>query len=214
VDRVPRQWRFNFWWALVPLAILFLISLFFGLDGVVSGWISAHQDAAMRSVMRSVSRFGDWIEHFVLGLILLATAWWRGNKKWTRVFLSMLIALSLAGVTGRVLKIATGRARPSVKTEHVWNGPRLSSKYHAFPSGHAAASTAFFGVLFLMNWRLGLACLPIPLLISLSRLYLGAHYSSDVVFGAMLGLVTAYFVLVFIWTREFPPESAPRQAKS
>ena len=102
----------------------------------------------------------------------------------------------------------TGRARPSVKTEHVWNGPRLSSKYHAFPSGHAAASTAFFGILFLMNWRLGLACLPIPLLISLSRLYLGAHYLSDIVFAAMLGLVTAYFVVVFFLIREFPSKGA------
>src|SRR6202035_544080 len=108
--------------------------------------------------MENVSRFGDWPEHFALGLVFAAVAWWRGNKKWTRIFLAMLIALALAGLVGSVIKISTGRARPSVKSEEVWNGPRLSSKYHAFPSGHVAASGAFFGVLFLVNRRIGLAC--------------------------------------------------------
>src|SRR5437870_7430453 len=127
-------------------------------------------------------------------MLLLAIAWWRGSKKWTRIFLSMLIALALAGAAGRVLKISTGRARPSVKTEQAWNGPRFSSKFQSFPSGHVAASTAFFAVLFFVNWRLGLACLPIPLLIGFSRMYVAAHYLSDVVCAAVLGLLCAFLV--------------------
>jgi membrane-associated phospholipid phosphatase len=98
--------------------------------------------------------------------------------------------------------MTAGRARPSVKTEgqHLasqgagWNGPRLSSKYHAFPSGHTAASTAFFAVLLFANWRIGLACLPIPILIGFSRMYLGAHYLSDVVCAAVLGALCAFAV--------------------
>src|SRR5437868_1336973 len=144
--------------------------------------------------MGKVSRFGDWFEHFVLGILLLAIAWWRGSKKWTRIFLSMLIALALAGAVGRVIKISTGRARPSVKTEQAWNGPRFSSKFQAFPSGHVAASTAFFAVLFFANRRIGLACLPIPLLIGFSRMYVVAHYLSDVVFATVLGILCAIFV--------------------
>jgi membrane-associated phospholipid phosphatase len=81
-----------------------------------------------------------------------------------------------------------------VKTEEVWEGPRFSSKFHAFPSGHVAASTAFFAVLFFANWRTGLACLPIPLLIGFSRMYVAAHYLSDVVFAAVLGILCAIFV--------------------
>jgi membrane-associated phospholipid phosphatase len=191
---VPKQWRLIFWWALAPLGIAFLLWLAFGLDDSVRLWISAHQSHAVKGVMKNVSRFGDWFEHFVLGLLLLAIAWRRGNRKWMRVFLSMLIALSLAGLAGRAIKISTGRARPSVKTEHVWNGPRLSSKFHAFPSGHVAASTAFFGVLLFVNWRIGVGCLAIPLLIGFSRLYIGAHYLSDVVFAAILGIVSAFMV--------------------
>jgi len=142
--------------------------------------------------MRNISRFGDWPEHFALGLILAGIAWWRGNKKWTRIFLSMLIALAIAGVVGRGIEIATGRARPSVRTEEVWN--RFSAKYHAFPSGHVTASMAFFGVLFFANRRVAVACLPIPILIGFSRIYLRAHYLSDVVCGVILGILSAVLV--------------------
>ncbi len=144
--------------------------------------------------MERVSRYGDWPTHVVLGLLLLSLAWLRGNKNWARIFLAMLIACALAGVAARVIKIGVGRARPAVQTEAVWNGPSLSSKYHAFPSGHTAASTAFFFVLFFTNWRIGLACLPIPILIGFSRMYVGAHYLSDVVFAAILGLLCSLLV--------------------
>src|SRR5262249_35646973 len=114
--------------------------------------------------------------------------------------LAMLMAMALAGLVGRVVKISTGRARPSVKSEEIWNGPRLSSKFHAFPSGHTAASTAFFATLFLASWRIGLACLPIPILIGFSRMYVAAHYLSDVVCAILLGILCAWISarLVFL----------------
>ena len=116
-----------------------------------------HQNHTAKIVFRNVSRWGDWPTHAIIGGVLLLIAWLRGNKNWTRIFLTMLIACLLAGVSARVIKITTGRARPSVRTESVWNGPRFSSKYHAFPSGHTAASAAFFGTLLFVSLRLGLA---------------------------------------------------------
>ena len=78
-----------------------------------------------------------------------------------------------------------------MQTEEVWNGPSLSSTFHAFPSGHVAASTAFFAVLLFVHWRIGLACLPIPILIGFSRMYVAAHYLSDVVFACDPGFSCA-----------------------
>src|SRR5205814_3327619 len=140
-------------------------------DNAVRDFIFRHQTRAVHHFMNNVSRLGDWPEHFALGLILAGVAWWRGNKKWTRIFLSMLMALAIAGVVGRGIQIATARARPSVRTEEVRN--RFSAKYNAFLSGHVAPSTAFFGVLIFARRRIGLACLPIPILIDPSRLYPG-----------------------------------------
>jgi len=177
-------------------AIAIAASFYF--DDVVREFVAQHQNRGLRNFMRNVSRFGDWPEHFALGLILAAVAWWRGNKKWTRIFLSMLIALSIAGLAGRAIKVTTGRARPSVKSEQAWNGPRLSSKYHAFPSGHVVASTAFFAVLTFASWRIGLPCLVISILIGFSRTYGGAHYLSDIVCAAVLGILSALLVFRFV----------------
>ncbi len=189
--------RSVFYWTLGFLVAAIAIAASFYFDDVVRDFIAQHQNPGMHDFMRNVSRFGDWPEHFALGLILAAVAWWRGNKKWTRIFLSMLIALSIAGLAGRAIKVTTGRARPSVKSEQAWNGPRLSSKYHAFPSGHVVASTAFFGVLTFASWRIGLPCLLIPMLIGFSRIYGGAHYLSDVVCAAVLGMLCAILVARF-----------------
>ena len=145
-----------------------------------------------------VSRVGDWPAHMIAGAIGLAIAFAVGSKPWMRIFLAMIIALALAGITTHAIKIATGRARPSVKTEAHWNGLQFSSKYHAFPSGHTASSTAFFVALFLARKRLGAPLLLIPILIALSRMMVGAHYLSDVTFAAILGVICALLAVHWI----------------
>lgn len=188
-----------FYW-LIGIAIAALaIALGFYFDDTLRDFMAEHQTPALRSFMRYVSLFGDWPSHVAVGLLLLAIAWIRDSKKWTRIFLAMLIAMSLAGVTGNVIKRTIPRPRPSVHTDMRWGGPRFTSRYHSFPSGHVDASTAFFCSLFLANRRIGLACFPIPILIGLSRMYLGAHYLSDVVCAAVLGILCALFVAHFLF---------------
>src|SRR5205085_9776211 len=91
-------------------------------------------------------------------------------------------------------------ARPSVNAEAQWNGPQVSSKYHAFPSGHTAASTAFFVALFLARKKIGGPLLLIPILIALSRMIVGAHYLSDVTVAAILGVTCALLAVHWLCT--------------
>ena len=177
------------------------IALSFHYDDSVRQFVIEHQSSAMRNFMRYVSLLGDWPLHALVGLILLGLAWRRGNEEWTRIFFAMLLAMMLAGVAGTVIKRSVPRARPSVHADSRWGGPHFSSKYHSFPSGHVGASTAFFGVLLITRRRIGLACLPIPILIGLSRMYIGAHYLSDVVCAAVLGFLCALIVSGVIFHR-------------
>ena len=140
-----------------------------------------------------------WPLHAAVGIVLLGLAWRRGSEEWTRIFLAMLLAMMLVGVAGTVIKRTVPRARPSVHAETRWGGPRFSSKYHSFPSGHVGASIAFFGVLLIARRRIGLACLPIPILIGFSRMYIGAHYLSDVICAAVLGFSCAVVVVHFVF---------------
>jgi len=187
-----------FYW-LIGIAIAAIaIVLGFYFDDSVRDFIAQHQNRSLRNFMRYVSLYGDWPTHVAIGLLGLGISWIRDSKKWTRIFLAMLIAMAIAGVTGHVIKRTVPRPRPSVQAQMHWGGPRFSSKYHSFPSGHVGASTAFFCTLLLASRRLGLACLPIPILIGFSRMYIGAHYLSDVVCAAVLGISSALLVTHFL----------------
>ena len=177
------------------------IAVSFHFDDSMRDFMVQHQNRAVRNFMRYVSFFGDWPTHAAAGFVLLGLAWRRGSQEWTRIFLAMLLAMMLVGVAGTVIKRTVPRARPSVHTDARWGGPRFSSKYHSFPSGHVGASTAFFGVLLITRRRIGLACLPIPILIAFSRMYIGAHYLSDVVCAAILGFLCALILLRLVLPR-------------
>lgn len=200
-----------FYWLIGIAIAATAIAVSFHFDDTVRDFMMQHQNPAMRNFMRYVSLLGDWPSHAALGLVLLGFAWRRGSQKWTRIFLAMLLAMILAGVAGTVIKRSVPRPRPSVQTEIRWGGPRFSSKYHSFPSGHVGASTAFFGVLLIARRRVGLACLAIPILIGFSRMYIGAHYLSDVVCAAVLGtlcaLVVAHFLFLQIGNRQSKVET-------
>ena len=188
MQKIAPVWK----WLLLVLLALGAIVLAFHFDDAVRRWVVEHSNRTAKQVMRNVSRYGDWPEHLLAGLLLIGVAALRGHKQWMRIGLTMILACALAGIVARGIKISTGRARPSVKHELGWNGPRLSPKYNSFPSGHTAATTAFFGVAFFANRRLGLVLLPIPFLIAASRMYVAAHYLSDVVCAAILGIFCAW----------------------
>lgn len=187
------------WLRFVALAItgLLILIVSFRLDPAVSHWQQVHRWKNIQQLSRNVTRGTDWPVHVTVGLILAGLAWWRGHKRWARIFLAMMMAAALAGTSAYALKISTGRVRPSVKVEKVWRGPELRQNYQAFPSGHTAVSTGFFGVLLFASWRIGLLCLPIPLFVAFSRIFLGAHYLSDVVGGMVVGLLIAFLVVSF-----------------
>jgi len=183
----------RWWFGISAGAVLLLLASFY-FDAAAQTWMVENQSAGVRRFMELASRFGDWPAHVALGVLLIGIAYWRGNKRWVRIFTAMLLACALAGIVNRVVKISTGRARPNMQAEAEWSGPSFSSSYHAFPSGHTAASTAFFATLAFASWRIGLGLLAIPLLIAFSRMYVGAHHLSDVVGAALLAGLVAYLV--------------------
>ena len=80
----------------------------------------------------------------------------------------------------------------------------LSLSSTSFPSGHAADSVAFYGLLgFIMYTKLPkpynytglLVGILLPFLIGLSRIYLGAHYPSDVLAGWIIGSLGLLLVI-------------------
>ena len=72
---------------------------------------------------------------------------------------------------------------------------RIIERQHdfSFPSGHTCASfAAAFALYKTLPRRWGIACLVLAALISLSRLYVGVHYPSDVLGGAAVGIFAGW----------------------
>jgi membrane-associated phospholipid phosphatase len=177
---------------IAPVAFGFAALAFYWFaDAAVASWIHAHSAASLKRAADWISWAGDWPAHVILGLAGMSIGYLIRRKDWQRIFLAMLIACALAGIAARVIKVATGRARPSVKSEAVWGGPKLSAKYNSFPSGHTASSTAFFVALFAARRKIGAPLLIVPIVIAAARIISGAHYLSDVTFAAGLGILCA-----------------------
>lgn len=65
---------------------------------------------------------------------------------------------------------------------------------YSFPSGHTASSFTVLGIFLFGIKKYRVSCFILAFLIAFSRLYLGVHYFTDVLGGAVLGLVDAYLV--------------------
>ena len=189
------------WIWIIALALgILLVLLAFWMDGPVHAWQQRHNWKNITLLRRYVTRATDWPSHVVVGLALGALAWRRGNQKWTRIFIAMVAAAALAGTSAYALKVTTGRVRPSVKVEKGWGKQSMSLRqnYQSFPSGHTAVSTGFFAVLFMASRRVGLLCLPIPMFVAFTRVFLGAHYLSDVFAAIVLGIWSAMLIAHFM----------------
>lgn len=114
-------------------------------------------------------------------------------KKTRKTGFSVGLALILGFIIGNlILKNAVARIRPYDMNSQIEILVNKLSDY-SFPSGHTLASFEAASVLLIRNRRLGIPAIVLATLIAFSRLYLYVHYPTDVLAGAVLGIIIAVF---------------------
>ena len=126
-----------------------------------------------------------WI---VLGIVLLFFK--KTRIAGAALLFSMWIAL-LVGEWG--LKNIICRERPCVLDPTISLALTPPSSFSC-PSGHTGSSFAAAGGLFAFNKKLGIPALVVALMVGLSRMYLFVHFPTDVLLGAVVGLLSALAV--------------------
>ena len=190
------------------IAGVLLCSLSFFLDQAVIGWVGMHDVKPLREFAHFLSSYGDWPQLMVFGLIGLGVALLLQNRAFARLLICMMIASTMAGAFVNTIRLTSGRTRPNYtgatrEWNGLWDGRQFllfNNKYHAFPSGHSGAASAFFGLPLFARRNYWRWIFLIAIAIGWSRLYLNVHHLSDVVCGVFAGLLIAYLV----WTRIGP----------
>jgi membrane protein DedA with SNARE-associated domain/membrane-associated phospholipid phosphatase len=193
----------------LALSAVFLVGaawLFFGiLEDVVTGAPLLLADSAIYhalqdlrtapgdAVMIAITELGD--TKVVVAVTSVVSLWLLWRRAW-RTAAYWLVAVAGASILNTVIKVALHRTRPGELLYSGWSA-------FSFPSGHSTVNVVLYGFLaFLIAreirpaWRLvvALGAATLIFLIAFSRLYLGAHWLSDVLGGLAFG--SAWFALL------------------
>lgn len=161
---------------------------FIGIDRSVSDYFFSTANARMADFFSVVTYMGNWRLVVALSGVVIFLLWKYEKKDY---IIQLVVTLIGGQLTGFLLKRIFDRPRP-------WWGIHAGDT-DSFPSGHAIVAFLFYGFLAYFIFKITekkkerIACLTLSALIILvigySRLYLGAHYASDVIAGYLIGLV-------------------------
>jgi membrane-associated phospholipid phosphatase len=191
--------------AVVSLTLLAIINVV--LDPLLFAW----QEKLPRRLVTAfgyVTRFGksDWIllssGLFLILMLILDAGTLRARLRARRAMRSLaafyvFASVASSGIVANLSKYAIGRARPKFFPEtgtvsfDFWSG---DASWASFPSGHATTAMALGVSLALLFPRLRWLFLCLGFWIAASRLFILAHYPSDMFAGCFLGGGAAWLI--------------------
>ncbi|MCP9447908.1 MAG: phosphatase PAP2 family protein [Nitrospira sp.] len=145
--------------------------------------------------MAFTSNAGDWIgegTHLVVfSLVLTAVGWLWSKETIRKAGVETLLAHGLAALIVNGLKHLIGRPRPKFTHSGDWLlAPSMASGFDSFPSGHSSVSFAVATVLAKRFPAIGPVVIGIACFVMLSRVLRGSHFPTDVIGGAVIGVVS------------------------
>jgi len=157
------------------------------MDEAALRWIAENlRTPALTAVLSFYTRLGDKGLLFI-ALAVLLLLFRRSRKSGAAALTSMFLGLQVTNVT---IKPLAARARPWVVMEG-FTALVAEHDPNSFPSGHSCSAFAFAAaVCMTLPWKWGrFAAIAAAALMALSRLYVGVHFPSDVLAGALIGTV-------------------------
>lgn len=162
------------------------------IDWSILNWIQdVFGSTFMDVIMPKITALGNagiiWI---IIGICLLF------SKKYRKTGIFVLVGLLVGLIVGNgLVKNLVARQRPC------WINPEFpllipTPTDYSFPSGHTQASVIAATILTMANKKWGYVVIPLAVLIAFSRLYLYVHFPTDVLGGAIMGIIIGSVTVV------------------
>ncbi len=199
------------------MAEFFLSDFIVGIDAAIYTFVDGIMNPTLNAIMTFITHLGDTpgIIWFVIGICLLIP------RKTRKLGVLLFAGLAISGLINNVvLKDLIQRERPFLlweKNPEVWlragytyEWPELIEKPKpeswSFPSGHTSTSIGAAFALLLGCCKkgekkylsVGIPAFIISLLIGFSRIYVHVHFPTDVIAGALVGLICGFIAFLLI----------------
>jgi membrane-associated phospholipid phosphatase len=163
-----------------------------GGDRSTHSWFLAHRTYSMDIAALVITDLGSPVATVTLSVLI--GAWVSRRARTALPVIVMVATVGAASAASATMKVVVERARPPIQTQQV-----LETNY-SFPSGHVTSTSAVVGITVAVlaigrsrRVRAVLAAVAALLItvIAATRLYLGVHWLTDVIAGAILGATCA-----------------------
>ena len=186
--KIKYLWLKISWILFLSYCIIFSLGYLQSIDTHVYQFLSSFQNSSLTIYMKIITFFGSTLGIILVCLLCLINDW--------KIGFMMSIHVAIVAIINQIMKILIARPRPDVL-------PLVIERGFSFPSAHAMVSFILYGMIAYFFWNkkkiISLLLFFVILLIGVSRIYLGVHYTSDVIGGYLFSF--AYLNTVFIFMK-------------
>lgn len=174
---------------LIILTVLVCLGYTEKFDTFCYNLVTFNMNDTWTNIFKVITFFGSTLFIVLAGIFFFIFFILKGKKNKSFIISGLLI---ISTILNNLIKVIIRRKRPGVLA-------LVTEKSFSYPSGHMMASVSLYGILFYMVYKSNLnkkvkiffECFLIilPILIGISRIYLGAHFASDVLGASLTSLI-------------------------
>ena len=177
---------------------LVILILFIVLSGILYNYLDLeiasyfHKHETLYPVFAKITKLG-LSQYYLVPSIIIYFIYRKRDEIISKYALLMFGSVAISGIIAIIIKIIVARYRPKLYfSDHLYGFDwfHFGHLYASFPSGHSTTAFSAFVAFGYMAPKWRYLFYLIAFLIVFSRVVVGAHYPSDALAGAILGLVT------------------------
>jgi undecaprenyl-diphosphatase len=192
--------------------VIVLPLFFFYLDNAFIVWMRDIEErkSSLHLLLESIDPLIDFFSNGLTLVIIACILYVIGklsNKRLNEAGKILCVGFLTAGIVTQILKHLIGRARPRLTDKLIFIGPTLKSGYDSFPSGHTAVAFCFAYILSTHFPRYRSIFYIVALIFGFERAEESAHFLSDILAGALVGLIAGKILMKIFQRKQFTAHS-------